>query len=319
MKKIETLKKIFFVCLAFCFAWQANAQKEFAPLGAEWYYTYADGHGPEEHFHNVVSEKDTIIEGHTCRILMQYYNYSNAANLKFIIKQDGGKIYFYHKNKFNLLFDFDVQVNDTVEFTFWYSKDDYNPLYGDTLFSARFQVESIITNTQNLKVFTTKVLKEDLQIDYWGKNVPPLEYQTYSYSEKIGFHREFMPLYYNYSLTAIKRYRWLRCYSDKDFSFVSEEWVKYSLPCNYCISTGINSIKEENTTIYPNPFNDRIFVSMNNEVDIEIIDLSGKIVYNSRLSNGISEISTTNFLKGIYLVKIQNINNSIQIFKIIKS
>jgi hypothetical protein len=71
-------------------------------------------------------------------------------------------------------------------------------------------------------------------------------------------------------------------------------------------------------TIFPNPFNENIFISADNEGYIDIMDITGKIIYKSKLSNGINEISTSHFLKGIYLVKIQNKDNSIRTFKIVK-
>jgi len=84
-------------------------------------------------------------------------------------------------------------------------------------------------------------------------------------------------------------------------------------------TTNINTLKDENIKIYPNPFIDNIFIIANNGGNIEIIDVSGRVIYSSGLSNGINKISTSHFLKGIYFLKIQNKNNSIQIFKIVKS
>ena len=311
------MKMIVFAGLLFYFIYPANAQTEFAPLGAEWYYTYNDLCCPENHFNRVVSEKDTIVEGSVCRVIKQYYDNSNVASEKYIIKQEQGKVYYYYQEKFNLLYNFDAQVNDTIVFTFMYKLSGPESRE-DTLFSARFRVESIVKNSQNLNVFTTKVLEEDI-LNFWGILVPPSNYQTYSFSEKIGSNREFMTLFVNYPQTQVHRYRSLRCYSDADFSFVSEDWSVLSLPCNYSIASDIDNPMDESVKIYPNPFNDTAFVEINNGGNIEIIDISGKTVYNSVLYNGINEISATHFQKGIYLVKIQNIYNSIQTFKIIKS
>lgn len=318
LKKASKLKtKLVFTYLVFCFFWQANAQTGFAPIGAEWYYNCcANGNIAYSHFNYIVSETDSIIKGNNCRVLKQYYDDSNIASEKFIIKQEQGKVYYYHQNQFNLLFDFDVEVNDIVEFTFKYQKYDYDnySLYKDTLLSARYQVESITTNVQNLKTFTTKILEED-KFAVYGMEILPWDY---SYTEKIGHYYEFMPILDNLAHPAVDNFSMLRCYSDVDFSFVSDDWSAISLPCNYSITTNINTPKDENITIYPNPFNDSVFVFTNNEGNFEIIDVSGKVIYYSKLSNGINEISTSHFPKGIYLVKIQNKDNSIQTFKIIK-
>ncbi|MDR1416990.1 MAG: T9SS type A sorting domain-containing protein [Prevotellaceae bacterium] len=305
-------------------------QAEFAPTGAEWYYTYTSGCCPEKHFNHIVSEKDTIVEESSCRALRQYYDNSNAAGATYIIKQEQGKIYYYYQGQFNLLFDFDAKVNDTIEFTFIYKKYDDFPLpsYKDTILSARFEIESIAPNAQNLKTFRTKVLDEDAHKLYGSY----LDYIShYTYTEKIGLHGEFMPVFDNAAHPDEEVFRWLRCYSDAGFSFISNEWTTISLPCDYStatgidipqndsIATGIDILQDENIKIYPNPFNDNVFVFTSNGGYVEIIDASGKAVYYSELSNGVNEISTGHFFTGIYFVKIRNKDNRIKTFKIIKS
>ncbi|MDR1739354.1 MAG: T9SS type A sorting domain-containing protein [Bacteroidales bacterium] len=307
--------KIILIVLICFSTLQANAQTEFAPLGAEWYYTNTSGCCPEDHFNCIVSKKDTIIEGNNCRILRQYYDNSNIANEKYIIKQEQGKVYYYYQNQFNLLFDFNAEINDIVEFTFIFKKyDDFSlPSYKDTVLSAKFEIENITTNAQNLKTFEAKVLDEDAH-KFLGVYYAPY---TYIYTEKIGAHNEFMPMLDNAAHPDVDIYRWLRCYSDADFSFISEEWETISLPCDYCAVLGINALKDDNITIYPNPFNDNVFV-FSTGGNIEIIDVSGKLVYCSELLNGINKISTNHFLKGIHLVKIKNKDNGIQTLKIVK-
>ena len=84
------------------------------------------------------------------------------------------------------------------------------------------------------------------------------------------------------------------------------------------VAASIDTLKDKNSSMYPNPFSDTISVLSNSEGNIEIIDVLGKIVYCSALSNGINEISTNYFREGIYVVTIKDKNNSIQTFKIIK-
>jgi len=315
-KASKTKTKLFFACIAFCFAWQANAQTEFAPIGTEWYYTSTFGYSPN-HFNRIVSEKDTVIDGNNCRVLRQYYNNSTIADEEYIIKKKQGKVYYYYQDQFNLLYDFDAEVNDTVKFSLmgkkYFFDSSQNPAFWDidTVFSVRSVVENITTNAQYLKTFTTTILEEDRLGAYFP--------YSYTYTEKIGLHSEFiLKIESVYYIPECPPYNKLRCYSDADFSFVSDEWAATSLPCNYTITTSINTPKDENITIYPNPFSDSVFVFTNNGGNLEIIDVSGKVVYYSKLSNRINEISASHFFKGIYLVKIQNKDNSIQTFKIVK-
>ena len=312
------MKRNFLLLLVFV-SITTNAQNEWAPIGAEWYYNCcADGNIVYSHLNHIVSYKDTVVEENSCRLLKQYYDNSNIASEKYIIKQEQGKVYYYYQDKFNLLFDFDVEVNDIVEFTFMYREyvDVFPlPLYKDTILSARYQIESITTNAQNLKTFATKILEEDKFTDY-GMEILPW---YYSYTEKVGLHSEFMPILDNLARPAIADFLMLRCYSDADFSFISEEWAATSLPCNYSIATtSINTPKDEFIKIYPNPFDNSVFVTAYKGGNIEIIDVSGKIIYCSKLSNEINRISTNHFSKGIYFVKIRDKDNSIQVFKIVK-
>jgi hypothetical protein len=306
--------KIFFTCLIFCFTWQVNAQTEFAPLGAEWYYTYSLGQ-PEDFFNHVVCEKDTIIEENNCRVVKQYFNNSPVANEKHIIKQEQGKVYYYYQGQFNLLFDFDAKVGDIVEFTFIYNIYEYGVvLIEETVWPIKYRIQSITTNAQNIRTFTARGVDN---ISY-GDGIYYPSY-TYIYTEKIGLQNKFMPTFHNGAYPDAEIHRDLRCYSDADFSFVSDWWSNTALPCDYNhAARSINAPPSDNSKVYPNPFNDKVSVYASQEGDIEIVDIFGKVVYYSELPNGINEISTDHFPKGIYLVKIQQKDNSIQVFKIIK-
>jgi len=226
-------------------------------------------------------------------------------------------VYYHHLNQFNLLFDYDAQINDTVKFTFKYREYSYiNDHYKDTLLTARYRVERITTNDQNLKTFETKIFEEDEFRFGWGSRIFPF---YYSYTEKLGYNTEFMPELDNMVRPSAEYFRRLRCYSDADFSFVSSWWSTISLPCDYAVETSINTPKEkEGLQIYPNPFQDHLSVLTNSEGFIEIRDITGKILTHSKISDGINEISTSHFLKGIYLAKIQNKDNGIQTFKMVK-
>jgi hypothetical protein len=303
-----------------------QAQTEFAPIDAEWYYnlewgTVYIGNPPQpiliSHFNHVISEKDTIINGNNCRVLKQYYDYSDTMNERYIIKQEEGKIYYYYQNQVNLLYDFDAQINDIALFTFKYTKTDYDPPYHDkdTILSVRYRIESITTNAQNLRTFKANIIEEDMVKDH-GIMVTPL---IYKYIEKIGFNGNFMPILDNVEHPLIDNHEWLRCYSDSEFSYIAEWWEQESLPCDYYYSLGIISQeKEDNIKIYPNPFDNNISVSTNNGKYITILDILGKVMYHSELQNGITEISTNHFSKGVYFLKIQNKDNSVQNFKIVR-
>ena len=311
--------KIFIACLVFCSVWQANAQTEFAPVGAEWYYTYAvGGENPANHFNRVVSEKDTIIEGNNCRVLRQYYDNSEIANEKYVIRQEQGKVYYYYQEQFNLLFDFDAETGDTVKFTFKYREYDFDnwpfnqPLYKDTVLSARYVIDAITTNSYKLKTFKTIILEEDKYIVY---NEPVLP-MFHNYTERIGYSSVFIPMFDNAAHTADSQFI-LRCYSDANLSFVSDWWSYHSLPCDYSIAMDINTPKVEDIKIYPNPAKDIFFVECENVYLITLYDMLGREVLNQNI-NGKSAINISHLASGVYYIRILSKGKIIGNSKIMK-
>ncbi len=77
-------------------------------------------------------------------------------------------------------------------------------------------------------------------------------------------------------------------------------------------SLGINTISEfnfQNTVlIYPNPSNDKLFIDNfdSETVQIEVTDLTGKIISNQLLVKGINTIPTSNWENGIYIFTIES-------------
>jgi len=70
---------------------------------------------------------------------------------------------------------------------------------------------------------------------------------------------------------------------------------------------------EKDFAVYPNPFSDKIFFQLSSQEElkyktIEIVDITGKIVYCKNISTetGLLEIETNKFSSGIYLYKLIN-------------
>jgi hypothetical protein len=69
--------------------------------------------------------------------------------------------------------------------------------------------------------------------------------------------------------------------------------------------TAIETIETDKFTVYPNPAKDEIFIQSEKPIEkVEIIDLSGRVMINSKWSNGQS-INVSSLPAGVYLVKIQ--------------
>lgn len=76
---------------------------------------------------------------------------------------------------------------------------------------------------------------------------------------------------------------------------------------------GIDKIEKKNVvSIYPNPAKDYFTINLDNseKSDIKVLDITGKVIYQENFSKEIV-ISTEKYKKGIYFVKIKNLNNVI--------
>lgn len=77
-------------------------------------------------------------------------------------------------------------------------------------------------------------------------------------------------------------------------------------------SLGIDPIKVSNTTIYPNPINDRFTISSpafnQDKIDVSIVNMMGQDVYSKvhHAESGKVSIITSNLSTGVYLVKVRH-------------
>ena len=73
---------------------------------------------------------------------------------------------------------------------------------------------------------------------------------------------------------------------------------------------------ESNFKIYPNPVNNILYINSANEINSIVYDITGKEVLKSNSKN----INLEELSKGIYIIKIRDLTNSIsQSMKIIKN
>ncbi|MBK9455355.1 MAG: T9SS type A sorting domain-containing protein [Bacteroidetes bacterium] len=83
--------------------------------------------------------------------------------------------------------------------------------------------------------------------------------------------------------------------------------------CNQIIDEGFNSLENLNNTgiiIYPNPANDKIILSIDNQFyinsssNISIYDLAGKNILQIEIKSSETEIDVSDYATGIYFVKV---------------
>lgn len=99
--------------------------------------------------------------------------------------------------------------------------------------------------------------------------------------------------------------------------------VAYTIQAELNAATDINKIDIKDFEVYPNPFSRRITLKMRNNSLIEevnIIDLSGNIVFKQEIRNALSDIiiePSNNLVPGIYYLRIRTANQ-VYVKKILK-
>ena len=71
-------------------------------------------------------------------------------------------------------------------------------------------------------------------------------------------------------------------------------------------------------SVYPNPSNDLFFINSETRGNIVIYDLIGKIIKSENIDLGITKLDLSNYLSGIYLMKVTNDANQTKTMKLIK-
>ena len=82
------------------------------------------------------------------------------------------------------------------------------------------------------------------------------------------------------------------------------------------ISSMLDTPKRVNE-IYPNPFNEVLFISVNSPVELSIVDVTGKLIYQKNSQGGLIKIATDSLVEGVYFVKLIS-DDEEQFVKLIK-
>lgn len=283
-------------------------QKEFAPIGAEWYYNERFAFSGDIDYIKFKSEKDTIINGKTCKKITKRHKIYcfDRPDTEFLYTSNDTVFFFDTTfNEFQNLYVFNSAQNDSWSIKI---KDEAQEI--DTI---TISVDSISTkqiNGQNLKVLFVTYDKND-------ENFP----ESYSSTiiEKIG-DINYMFNWYPWS-QIICDANWtdgLRCYLDSEIGLYSTGIVD---SCDYIYKwTGVNIEKQNGKIhVFPNPVNDYLLIETDMRTDLiaELHSLDGKILI-SKVFNENTKLDLNRINRGMYILTIRNGNEIIESKKIIK-
>ena len=298
MKRLlNTTKFAFFLLLLLAVAGMAKAQThEFAPVGAEWYYTryYREGFDLTGITYDRYRSLRTVeINGWECREIEMFQNLDcdglvNPHTEYRYIYQEGDQVYEVENEERYLLYDFGKEVGE-----WWYA-----PKYEDTI---RIVNVSYITMNDG----TVRRYMETLPSN--------LDWYFFYIIDGIGMEESLFP--FDRALMGAPCGKGpLRCYSENGIPLI--EWGETE--CDYEV-LGVYDEKEEPSVQMSTLVDDLLHISFANTQSgvkqIRIVDMTGRMVFSQETEDKTMDIDLSEKRSGIYLVLIvvdsQVFNNKI--------
>lgn len=289
------------------------AAQYFAPVGAKWTYDYAPGiiNSPPYTVEQLTIKitKDTLINGLTCREAVVAISGVTQANKYIRSVNDSVLVYSPVNNRFNLLYDFNVSVGDTLQiFT-------DGPWVGGVLFSSYVKIDSV--GFKNIKGINYRAYHQTCLrnmgnclkggsgwvIDSLGIIEP---YYGWPYPDKISY------LFLTPISAGPSNAYPLRCYTDNN--------TNYNYDYTNCDTTYVvTNVQETNTykfSVYPTLLshkNKYITIKARESLipkQIKLFSLTGveNPITISRYKTKTKLLLNNKIPSGIYLLKFQFIN-----------
>ncbi|MDD4993750.1 MAG: leucine-rich repeat domain-containing protein [Paludibacter sp.] len=247
---------------------------EFAPIGAKWHYSQT-GIIDLDTYKTIESVGDTIIEGKTCRKLVETSRNGFAPIRAIrIMYSKNDSISEYYNSSFHLLYDFGAVKGDTITI-------------GVNLPKMIIDSTSTISINGSVRKVQYVTCSDGKMFEFGGKVI-----------EGIGNSIFMFPTYdMNYDGP-------LRCYEDSIIgTYINPVWG--SIDCEK-ITTGILKNPDREVSVYMNNQSKNIVVKgIQNTASYELIDIQGRKIKSGELNENCS-IEAEVLKPGIYLLKLRN-------------
>lgn len=286
MKKITILSILLVV-----FTHIMYSQQEWIEEDAIWYYNYysnSEGIGYEKI--NYVA--DTLVEGKMCKKLKRdiyYINFQTFDTVHIdksskILFQSGDTIWFHDNVNFFQLFNFSLEIGDTVSFM------NFPSIHNNI---------NIVENIQTIELNQEEFKQQTIGVYADGSLLAQIEIV-----EKLGVVSFPFPFFWNEFTPNVPDWgEWgFRCYSDINFPEINYSNSECeALPVVVNNTTISNEI---NLEISPNPIIDRVRIITNNQkIDrLRLVDINGRIVLQKR--DVFDEINLNWLSNGVYFMEI---------------
>ncbi len=281
-----------------------HAQTEFAPIGAEWYFS--NGYFADDDpitFSYIKTVRDTVIDNKYCTIIHLYNNNGQDFVTDLILHEYQGKVYFFESNEFKLFFDYNINVGDTLTYRVPINAPNFQSNCGHSEVDTSRVFYAYINDITTLEIdgfellefHTTIIIPEDYDgtYEFW---------ELGTFTQRIGAPQGLFGKSATELLGGYPGY--YRCYEDDEIfiNFFS------SSPCNYTTVNITKPIIENNSLVfYPNPVIDRLKISLLNKEYclVELFDINGKATISSHVE-GLEEVELdmSDCSSGLYILKV---------------
>lgn len=301
------LVTFFFISSSFSFS------QNWCSPGSEWFYGW--NNSPVNGYIHLTYTGDTLIGAQTCNKIYKmtyWYNqafFSSGSNYlgTEYTYADINKVYIYKNSQFFTMYDFGALPGAT-----WIVPATKN--YGACQTQATIKTDSIGTMVINSQTLRYICVTYNDTAQHWGwcakivEKIGPIKWFYFNGQPTWDYLFPVKNDYCGMFIDELAEGGNFRCYNDSS-GFMYSSGI--SPTCNYLINS-ISEIDKQSVLFFPNPTNDILNISfdLQNETKIRIVDLTGKIVAETKTENSkgktIQHINISALSKGIYFVNLQN-------------
>lgn len=274
--------------LAFAQSW--------APQGATWHYGYADGFGGVGYV-RIVADGDTVVQGHSCRILAKTstgYNFAQNAPYSFhppseVTYAEEGVVYLlnYARDRFDTLFCTTCPI-------------------GASWRLAAHDVQLPCDTVSRMTVLATghgTVQGVDLAwslVEVGFATYPELSYTDTIYERMGPVHAYLLPYDQCMSITDAQEGGPFRCYNDDLISYDPS-----GLGCDYILGVEAQAFPAD-VRVGPNPTHDLIEVRTPGLRSVQLMDLSGRVLrQRAGIEGDVAQLDLRDMPSGTYLLRVE--------------
>lgn len=274
-----------FVCLLILLNLGCVIQaQQWAPVGSKWIYSYYFSTETEPVYDYLLNESvgDTLVAGKDVRKINFYRNDNFNGNQLLrteYLYMENNRVYFYKWDQFNLLYDFNLEVNES----YYAQSADEEGVSGMFTCTNKF--------VYNDKTYFELGASDEL---YFGAEV----------MDGVGSMKDFFP---TDQAVFPPEYERLRCFITADtFYYAEEDWFDF---CEHFRTLNISEIKSNGLQFSPNPLSSESHLQIPDEYGeihlIEITSLSGQQTGKCSLENRKLTVNKMDFQSGVYFIEVK--------------